>query len=169
MLLLGDVIESYGAKGVGLPLGNLTSQLFANVYMNIFDQFVKHKLKIKHYIRYADDFVFLSHNREYLVNLLPAVRYFLKTELKLALHPDKVFLKTFASGVDYLGWVNFPTHRVLRRSTEKRIFLRLKENPEQETVQSYLGLLRHGDTRKIQERLLMEYWIYQEDGCLFTG
>ena len=75
--LLGRVIDSFEAKPkTGLPLGNLTSQLFVNIYMNEFDQFVKHKLKQKHYIRYADDFVFLSDNKEnliYIINLVSSI------------------------------------------------------------------------------------------------
>ena len=114
--LLKEVIGSFSstAPGIGLPLGNLTSQLFVNIYMNEFDQFVKHKLKAKHYIRYADDFVILASNREWLEIILPEIGDFLANRLKLTLHPDKVSIKTLASGVDVLGWVHFPDHRVLR-------------------------------------------------------
>ncbi len=95
MQLLGEVAGSFDSenkKGVGLPLGNLTSQLFANVYMNVFDQFVKHRLRAKCYVRYADDFVFLSDDKLWLENLIMPVQNFLSKKLKLALHPDKVFL-----------------------------------------------------------------------------
>ena len=78
--LLENIIESFPA---GLPLGNLTSQLFVNIYMNKFDQFAKHKLKAKHYIRYADDFVFLSENKSWLETQIPATKKFLEKELKL--------------------------------------------------------------------------------------
>ncbi len=61
-------------REIGLPLGNLTSQLFSNIYLNVFDQFVKHKLKTKYYIRYVDDFVFLSTDKKYLENLIPEIR-----------------------------------------------------------------------------------------------
>jgi len=142
---------------IGLPLGNLTSQLFANIYMNVFDQWVKHKLKARHYIRYADDFVFLSGDEIYLKNLIPMIRDFLSLRLRLTLHPDKIFLKTLASGVDFLGWVNFKDYRVLRNKTKHRMFSRIKENPTPETLQSYLGLLGHGDTFNVRERLLGEY------------
>ena len=78
--LLKEIIGSFSVKpGVGLPLGNLTSQLFVNIYMNAFDQFVKHKLKVKYYIRYADDFVILSSTRKELENLILPVRIFLTT------------------------------------------------------------------------------------------
>ena len=90
-----------------MPLGNLTSQFFANIYLNEFDQFVKHNLKVKYYIRYADDFVILSEDKKYLEDLILKINNFLKNSLKLQMHPDKVFIKTLSSGVDFLGWVNF--------------------------------------------------------------
>ncbi len=109
MQLLEKIICSFNFKGdrVGLPLGNLTSQLFCNVYMNEFDQYVKHKLKVRYYVRYADDFVFLSASREELLGIIPKISLFLDDRLKLHLHPDKVFIKTLASGLDFLGWVHF--------------------------------------------------------------
>jgi len=124
MWLLSEIIDSFCANGnfgVGLPLGNLTSQLLVNIYMNEFDQFAKRKFKLKYYIRYADDFVILSQDKSYLENQLPKISEFLENRLKLRLHPDKVFIKTLASGVDFLGWVHFPHHRVLRTSTKKRM------------------------------------------------
>lgn len=151
--LLSQIIKSFYStkEGTGLPLGNLTSQLLVNVYMNKFDQFIKHELKIKYYIRYADDFVILSEDKGYLKNLIPKVSEFLNTKLKLTLHPDKVFIKTLSSGVDFLGWVHFLQHRVLKTSTKKRMMRRLKEaNNKTETVQSYFGLLKHGNTQKLK-------------------
>jgi len=150
--LIGKVVESFCStqKGKGLPLGNLTSQLLVNIYMNEFDQFVKYKLGVNYYIRYADDFIVLSDSRGYLDSLLIIIDDFLTKKLALSLHPDKVFIKTFASGVDFLGWVNFPYHRVLRTSTKLRMFKRLEESQKKETVNSYLGMLSHGNTRKLQ-------------------
>jgi RNA-directed DNA polymerase len=156
--LLGNIIWSFET---GLPLGNLTSQLFANVYMNVFDQWVKHKLKAKSYIRYADDFVFLSTDRLRLANAIPKVQEFLSEKLKLTLHPDKVFLKTRVSGIDFLGWVHFLNYRILRDTTKRRMLARIKENPSPETLQSYLGLMGHGNTKKLQQELLGQYWLWQ--------
>lgn len=149
--LLQNVIKSFSAgPDRGLPLGNLTSQLFVNVYMNEFDQFVKHKLKVKYYIRYADDFVVMSQDKSWLEELLLKIGDFLSEDLKLSIHPDKVFIKTFSSGVDFLGWVHFPDHRVLRMTTKMRMFKNLKSNQRIETRNSYLGLLKHGNTNKIK-------------------
>lgn len=141
------------ASGKGLPLGNLTSQLFANIYMNEFGQFVKHKFKARYYLRYADDFVFLSEDRRVLGGMLPLIDGFLREKLKLTLHPQKVFIKTFASGVDFLGWVHFTDHRVLRTSTKRWMIKWLKETSSPGTMQSYFGLLRHGNTHGIQEQI----------------
>jgi RNA-directed DNA polymerase len=143
--------ESVSLKG--LPLGNLTSQLLVNIYMNEFDQFMKRELKVKYYIRYADDFVILSEDKKYLENLLLKISDFLDKKLKLQLHPDKVSIETIASGVDFLGWVNFPKHRVLRTSTKRRMLKRLKENPKPESRQSYFGMLSHGNTHKLKQSL----------------
>ncbi|KKP59415.1 MAG: RNA-directed DNA polymerase [Candidatus Magasanikbacteria bacterium GW2011_GWC2_34_16] len=145
---------------IGLPLGNLTSQLFSNVYMNVFDQFVKHKLKVKHYIRYADDFVFLSTDKKYLENLIPKADNFLNEKLKLTLHPNKIFLRTIFSGVDFLGWVYFSNYHILRKVTKKRMLRRIKQNPTFETLQSYLGLLQHGYGQSTKKELLGEYWLW---------
>lgn len=152
--LLKKVIKSFlGDEGVGLPLGNLTSQLFANVYMNKFDQFMKHKIKVKYYIRYADDFVILSDDRDWLVSLIPKISIFLRNKLKLELPLDKIFIKTLSSGMDFLGWVNFCDHRVLRTATKNRMFKRIKENPVSKILNSYFGLLKHGNSHKLKMKI----------------
>ncbi len=150
--LLREVIGSFSSirPGVGLPLGNLTSQLLVNIYMNEFDQFVKHRLKAEHYVRYADDFVILSENRAWLQGLIPQFEAFLSESLRLRLHPQKVFIKTLASGVDFLGWVHFTDHRVLRTTTRRRMIKKTAKAPRPETINSYLGMLRHGNTHKLQ-------------------
>ncbi len=153
--LCESVISSFEtAPGKGLPLGNLTSQLFANVYMNELDQFAKHDLKEKYYIRYADDFVIFSQNKRHLEDTLPKIRQFLEGALKLALHEDKVSIKTIGSGVDFLGWVHFQDHRVLRAATKRRMFRRTAERLAPETLNSYIGLLKHGNARKLKSIIM---------------
>lgn len=173
--LLGQVIDSFtslsfvstspqpspyqgeGGENVGLPLGNLTSQLFVNIYLNELDQFVKRNLGVKYYARYCDDFVIVHENKDYLENIISTISEFLETRLKLSLNPDKLFVKTFSSGVDFLGWINFPHHRVLRTSTKRRMLKNIKRKPAPDTAASYLGLLLHGNTHglalKIKEIL----------------
>jgi retron-type reverse transcriptase len=151
--LIYEIVGSFhsATEDVGLPLGNLTSQLLVNIYMNEFDQFVKHKLKVKYYIRYADDFVIFSRDKEYLEALIPQMQEFLTKKLRLQIHPNKISIKTIASGTDYLGWVHFPNHRVLRTVTKRRMMqgIRRKQG-KKETVQSYLGLLSHGNSKGLQ-------------------
>lgn len=156
--LIRNIIESFSTHPrKGLPLGNLTSQLLVNIYMNEFDVFVKHRLRVKHYVRYADDFVLLSQDRRYLEKLLLKIGVFLSERLRLQLHPSKVSIEAFASGVDFLGWVHFPTHRVLRTVTKKRMFKNLAQNDSKNTLHSYLGLLKHGDTYVLQKKISNPY------------
>ncbi len=156
--LLGQLIDSFSARQglAGLPLGNLTSQLLVNIYMNEFDQYVKRELKVKYYIRYADDFVLFSKNKDEPLFSLSYMRGYLKEKLKLEMHPDKVYIKTLASGVDFLGWVNFPHHRVLRTTTKNRMLRNLAQNPKEESVQSYLGMLSHGDEYKLRQQIRID-------------
>ncbi len=146
--LLANIINSFETKsGKGLPLGNLTSQLLVNIYMNEFDQWLKREVKADYYIRYADDFVIVHQDREQLLSILQLIGVFLRTTLQLELHPDKVSIATFASGIDFLGWVHFPHERVLRTSTKRRVVAGLvKSATHPATTQSYCGLLSHGDT-----------------------
>ena len=117
--------------------------------MNEFDQFVKHKIKARHYIRYADDFVILSYDRAYLSNLIQPIKEFLPEGLKLELHPKKFSISTIASGVDFLGWVSFADHRILRTKTKQRMFKRINDKNRQ----SYLGMLGYGNARKLEQRI----------------
>lgn len=156
--LLQGIIQSFhtdGQMGKGVPLGNLTSQLFVNVYLNPFDQWMKHRMKEQHYIRYADDFVVLSSDRRRLEWFMFEVAAFLETYLRLNLHPNKTKIKTLASGVDFLGWVHFPDHRVLRTTTKRRMLKKVRLGACEETLASYRGLLKHGNAHKLQCQLEM--------------
>jgi len=157
--LLSQIIESFHTtSGKGLPLGNLTSQLLVNIYMNEFDQFVKHVLKVKYYIRYADDFTMIYHSNKELEELVPKISLYLQNNLRLELHPNKVFIKTLSSGVDFLGWVHFSDHRILRTVTKKRMLKKLSNMSNTrcltvEVVASYMGMLKHGNTHKIKKKI----------------
>ncbi|OHA93466.1 MAG: hypothetical protein A3H52_01520 [Candidatus Zambryskibacteria bacterium RIFCSPLOWO2_02_FULL_39_26] len=130
---------------VGIPLGNLTSQLFINIYLHKFDFWIKREVKISKYIRYADDFTVFSQSKAKLEFLLEQVKEFLEKELRFEIHPDKVFIKTLARGVDFLGWVHFPKYRVLRNKTKVRMRRNIKNNPKTGVITSYLGLLQYGN------------------------
>ncbi len=151
--LINQVVKSFHTtqEGVGLPLGNLTSQLLVNIYMHEFDMFMKQELRVKYYIRYADDFAILSDDKKYLEELLPKISVFLNKKLNLQLHEHKVYIKTYATGVDFLGWIHFPYHRQIRSTTKRKIMRNLKWYPKPQTVSSYRGLLGYGDTYKIQK------------------
>ncbi len=151
--LIKNIVESFyvDTSGMGLSLGNLTSQLFVNVYMNEFDQYVKKDLKVRYYIRYADDFIFISENKVYLEEILLKIDNFLQNQLHLTLHPNKIFIKTLVSGVDSLGWLHFPYHRQLRATTKRRVIRKMKNNPNSHSISSYQGLLQHGNSYKIRK------------------
>jgi len=153
--LIIEVTRSFHSakRGKGLPLGNLTSQLLVNVYMNEFDQFVKHQLKAKYYIRYADDFVFLSSDKRRLKSFMPCIAAFLESRLAFSLHPDKVSIKTLSSGVDFLGWVHFPDHRVLRTAIKRRMLKRVEGYDNENVIHSYLGMLSHGNARTLAAKI----------------
>ncbi len=170
--LLEVIVRSYeSGPGKGIPIGNLTSQLFANVYMNELDQFVKHRLKIKHYVRYTDDFALVSENAEELKKLIPPISEFLENELALKLHPNKSILRSICQGVDFLGYVIFPKHRLIRSKTKHRMFRKLEKRMEEyrngnitkltfeQSLQSYLGVLSHANTYTIREELLNRSWV----------
>lgn len=165
--LIQRIVQSFQStgSGKGLPLGNLTSQLLVNVYMNEFDQYIKHGLRQKYYIRYADDFVIMYEDWGVLSEVLSKIGDYLDERLKLSLHPDKVSIKTVSSGIDFLGWIHFPDHRVLRTATKKRMFRRLRiSNGKSETVQSYLGMISHGNTKKFKNQIEAEYGAKAEKG-----
>lgn len=155
--LLKEIIGSFHstAPGKGLPLGNLTSQLLVNVYMNEFDQFAKHTLKAVRYMRYADDFVILSTDRLHLEALIPRIEVFLRDRLQLSLHPDKVSTGTLAAGVDFLGWVHFPDHRILRGATKRRMLRNIQGPKNTARILSYLGMLSHGNGHKLSTHDLL--------------
>ena len=104
-----------------MPLGNLTSQFFANIYLNEFDYFVKHKLKAKFYIRYVDDFVILNSSREQLKIWKEQIDRFLNGKLKLELHKDKSKIISLSNGVDFVGFRNFYHFKILRKRNIRKM------------------------------------------------
>ena len=129
--LIKIVLDNFETKtkGQGLPLGNYTSQFFANVYLNHLDYFVKHKLKAKHYIRYVDDFVILHKNKKVLFEYLDKITKYLKF-LKLELHPDKSEIHALRNGITFLGYRIFYHYKLLRKRNIKYFLKRFDEKKE---------------------------------------
>ena len=149
-----------------MPIGNVTSQIFANIYLHELDKFIKQELHIKNYFRYADDFIIIHEDREYLRRLLRPIKDFLKDNLGLALHPGKVSIRKYRQGIDFLGYVILPHHIVLRTKTKKRMFRKINSNKKKfisgiideevfnQSYQSYLGLLKHCNGYKIKQKII---------------
>jgi len=174
------IIDSFkikkGDRNVGIPLGNVTSQLFANIYLHELDDFMKQKLKERFYLRYCDDFIILSNNRSHLDGLIVTIRNFLAETLQLELHPKKVIIKKLNQGIDFVGYVLFERYMLLRARTKQRMKRRLKEAYENyfigkisaasldQRLQSYLGILSHANQHELSMALKNAYWIRGETG-----
>lgn len=168
--VIEKIIRSYEKEGgKGIPLGNLTSQLFSNVYFDPFDQYVKRAQGIKHYLRYADDFVILDCNRRELEKFVLILGDYLEENLHLKFHLGKISIKKVHQGIDFLGYVVFPTHIVLRTKTKRRMLRKIQKikiefenkiinrKKFDSVIQSYLGILKHCRGNKIRgeiERIL---------------
>jgi len=116
LCLLDNVVDSSES---GIPIGNLTSQLFANIYLNELDEFVKYELREKYYVRYMDDFLILNESKKILHKIKDKIELFLSS-IKLKFHPKKVNIFPVRLGVDFLGYRTFRDYRLIRKSTVKR-------------------------------------------------
>ncbi len=170
-------------KNQGLPIGNLTSQFFANVYLNELDQFAKHQLKIKYYLRYVDDLLLLHHDPKQLKIWGQQLNQFLKEKLKLELHPQKTILQLIHKGINFVGFIVYPDHTLIRNRTvrkfknklwlfnKKILSLNLEHpirlwTPElcrdfQEifaTINSYYGQFKHTDTFHLRQHLYEKHF-----------
>ena len=163
MWLINQILHNFNAKidGKGMPLGNLTSQFFANVYLNELDYFVKHVLKAKYYIRYVDDFVILHNSKRQLEIWHGLINKYLKEVLKIELHPEKSKIISLANGVDFVGFRNFYHHKLLRkRNTRKMInqIERCKSNEISydqliESFQGWRAYAKHANAHKLARRI----------------
>ena len=148
-------------EGCGLPIGNLTSQFLANVYNDGLDQFVKHKLRAKWYVRYVDDAVVLSHDREQLRDWFYQMDEWIWENRRLRFHPDKMSIVPVSHGVDFVGSVVLPYRVYARRLTVNsanksvsRLLQAPDELPKRISVNSYLGLLRTVNTFNIRRKMV---------------
>ena len=165
MKILDHIIDHNGIypDGVGIPVGNLTSQLFANVYLNILDHYIKHDLGVRYYIRYMDDFIILGEDPAELRETLEKIETFVNERLHLTLNPKTTILAA-KNGVDFVGYRHFPAFTTLRKQATRRIkkLLRAFETGEVEeelfdrSIESRIGHARHADTFKLCEELRAE-------------
>ncbi|MBU4352297.1 MAG: hypothetical protein KJ939_04405 [Nanoarchaeota archaeon] len=125
--LIRRVLSNYStSEEKGMPLGNLTSQFFANVYLNELDQFVKHKIRAKNYVRYVDDFVILHSSEQQLTEWKEKIAGFLREKLVLDLHPEKTRIILSVHGVDFLGLKIFPFHKIMKKRNVRSFKRKLK-------------------------------------------
>lgn len=135
------------------------------MYLNELDQFVKHTLKAKYYLRYADDFILLSGDKDTLQRSVVPVSEFLSKSLKLELHPNKIIFRKLDWGIDFLGYVVLPHYMLPRTKTKRRIFKKLRANVGSEdfdqSLQSYLGFLKHANSYKLTQQLKNDIWFWK--------
>ncbi len=148
--------------GCGLPIGNLTSQLFSNVYLNEFDQFMKRTLGARHYGRYVDDSYIISSDRDWLLSIVPEIRRFLQDHLGLELHMGKLHVRNIREGVEFLGafvkpWRTYVSNKTLARIRKNLRALDLRDVEHvSNSVNSYLGVLSHNATYNLRCDLFLD-------------
>lgn len=144
--LVDTVLASFAP---GIPLGNVTSQLFANIYLHELDWYVKQTLRVHGYVRYCDDFALLCKSKLEACEYTHLVGHFLTETLHLRLHPHKVSVRTWRQGVDYLGYVTKPGARLVRTTTQHRMMQKVCKHNQS----SYLGICKHADAQRLQRTL----------------
>lgn len=166
-------------RDCGLPIGNLTSQLFGNVYMNAFDNYVKHDLKMKYYGRYVDDMIFVHEDKEFLKTVLSKVKEFLWEDARLIVHPHKIYLQHYTKGVGFIGAYIKPRRIYISDRTKGSFYEMIciqnkivEKIPSHEQIKdfvakmnSYLGLTRHYATYNLRKKMVFEvlspeWWKY---------
>lgn len=171
----------HAPPGKGFPIGNLTSQLFGNIYLNPLDHFIKEELGVRYYGRYVDDFVEVHQDREFLKANIPKIRTFLGDHLGLELHPRKIYLQHYTKGVQFLGTYLKPHRTYISRRIKHNFYQAIqswnthiqqngnkinREDLERfiASINSYLGILKHYQTYKLRKKMLLQlngyYWNY---------
>ena len=147
------------SKSVGLPIGNLTSQFFANLYLNELDQFVKHKLKISYYVRYVDDFVILSKDAHFLYKIKNQVNKFLNLHLNLFLNYKKCYLNKIENGLSFCGQTIKPFRRIIRFSSKCRAMGKILKTTKPEVFVSFLGMFRRA-SKSFNDRVIIGFYAF---------
>ena len=164
----------FAAEGKGFPIGNLTSQLFGNIYLDGLDHFAREKIGVKRYGRYVDDMVFVHPGQEFLKSVVSKIRDYLRKELGLALHPKKIYLQHFEKGVSFLGAFIKPYRIYIGKKTKQNFYAKAKmwnEAAEKKRglsgkeeakkfvacVNSYLGIMKHYDTYILRKKIARSF------------
>lgn len=156
----------YAKDNCGLPIGNYTNQVLANLYLTPLDHFIKHNLKIKHYVRYVDDLVLIHSDKEQLKVAMSLIKEYVEKELNLLIHPKKIYLQHYQKGAEFLGvfikpYRSYVTRRIKNNSYQaiRNINISLKEEKVDvdiilSKINSYLGLLSHSNTYNLKKKIL---------------
>ena len=161
----------HSPKGCGLPIGNLTSQLFSNVYLNVFDQFMKREMHCKHYGRYVDDFYVVSCDREWLESIIQSIVGFLLSKLGLKIHEGKTQIMPINKGVEYLGGFVLPYRIYVSRATLQRMDEKLYLLEDERYIShinnalnSYCGVLSHWENYNMRRKMLLKRHCFTQYG-----
>lgn len=176
--LLDEIIDSSASPSdlnpSGIPIGNLTSQLFANVYLSELDHFVKEDLGARYYVRYMDDFIILNGNKRQLWAVLDEIKGFLSFYLNLELN-GKTGIFPIKQGIDFLGYRIWPTHRLISKSSKKRMKRKMKAFRKKykegkvsldrvnASIQSWLGHCKHADSYSLREAVLGDFFLTKSE------
>ena len=182
LVLLEKIIDHSDTDnaGVGIPIGNLTSQLFANMYLNELDQFVKHGLREKFYVRYMDDFIIIHHDKEHLQRVRKTIEEWLSVNLQLKTNnKTQVFPISSGNGraLDFVGYRIYATHKLLRKCTQKRFKHKIKRlrklyaqgevelDDISPIISSYLGCAKHAQSYDFIKYVLSVPFVRSKDEC----
>jgi retron-type reverse transcriptase len=174
--IIDTIIDSFkvndGPSGPSrIPLGNATSQLFANIYLHELDDFIKQELREHFYLRYCDDFIILSNDDNHLKFLITSIKKFLIQNLQLELHPKKLIIRKLNQGIDFVGYILFFRHTLVRTRTKQRMKKRLENSYEtylkgemddvslDQRLQSYLGILSHANQHALSQAMKNSFWV----------
>lgn len=167
--VIWEIIDSFHCKSrKGIPLGNITSQIFANIYLNELDQFVAKKLKVRHYVRYNDDFVILDYNKERMVEFARKAKIFVGNKLLLKIPKEKITFRKLKWGIDFCGYIVLSNAILLRRKTKRRMLKNIFHVSERfekgeiasrdffKVFNSYCGLLKHCNSHNLKNKIISE-------------
>ncbi|KGO89754.1 RNA-directed DNA polymerase [Flavobacterium suncheonense] len=148
--LLDEIIDS----AEGLPIGNYLSQYFANFYLTGFDHWIKETMRVKNYFRYADDIVILSVSKEELHALLNSIERYLKDNLNLSIKGNFQVFPVEARGIDFVGYVHYHTHTLMRKSIKKNFVRAVKKRRKKETIAAYWGWAKHCNSKHLIKKIV---------------